>query len=473
MRSYTLLDEKIKLLIYIVIPLCLGFFIVTFNYLYVISVAAIVLFFYVNPRWQFSLYTLSIFYPIVVNVGPINELPIYLIIIPLFFSSMLVAIIVKRQKLFPRDSRLFVFAIVLLLICIILGYVRNSFSVFSIDLEDHETKMIGLAYLTALAGIMAFFCSLWFFSLKFNDQNKLLRLFIFIALSVIFIKLVLVITGMAPPLFASSFTREYLTKSGAMRLGGFDYSLLVGIPALIAYSYNRLNVLRILLMLTFLILGIIGGGRTLFVGALFSIIIYLSLFYKKYSTRFLIACGVIILTMALMAQFVSLPEQIRRITGLTLLERGGFEQEDPGRFHLFTYYRDVFFENPLFGKGIGTYEGTVMEGQDIVEDQLIQGGHNAYLSILCIFGIAGGVFLCVMLFGGIIKAYSVALKNKFSELSFPYQKLVIFVMLYLITTAFYYTFSGGGYNDIKLYFAIGILLGITGKKEMSGLHSPG
>jgi hypothetical protein len=73
-----------------------------------------------------------------------------------------------------------------------------------------------------------------------------------------------------------------------------------------------------------------------------------------------------------------------------------------------------------------------------------------------------------MLFGGIIKAYSVAFKNKFGELSFPYQKLVIFIMLYLITTAFYYTFSGGGYIDIKLYFVIGILLGITGKKEMSG-----
>lgn len=462
-KPLKLFNEKPNVLLYIIIPLCLGFLIVKFNYLYVISVFAVLLFFYFKPRMQFYIYFLSVFYPLILTVGPINELPFSFIIIPLFFSSMLVSMIAKKQKIFPRNNRIFVFSLLLLLFCIFIGYAKNSFSVFSIDLENHESKMIAESYLTAFAGIMIFFSTLWFSSAILYDENKLLRFFIFSALFFAFIRLMVHFLGYDPPFFSSAF--KYIAPSGALRLGGFDICVGVGVPALIAYSSDRLNILRVLLMLVFLILGILGGGRALFSGVLFSLIIYLSLFYKKNSAKFLLTCGVFIVTVALVAQYVSLPVQVERITGVTLFETG-FVQDDPERASVYSYYWDTFLKNPLFGKGIGTYEGRIAEFPWFVEEQLIYGGHGSYMSILCIFGVGGAAFLCIMLFGGIIKVYRLILRSKLENLSFPYQKSVLFIMLYLVATAIYYITAGAGYKDLKLYFVVGMLLGIIEKNEL-------
>ena len=461
MKTFKLFDKKIDLVIYILVPLCIGFIITKFNYVYVISAAAIIVFFYLDRQLQFYTYILSIFYPIVLKVGPINELPLYLIVIPLFFSSMLASMLARKQKLHSRDNRLFVFALTLLFICIAIGYVRNSFSIFSVDLEDSEAKLIGQAYITAFAGIITFFASQWFFSMKLYNQDNLLRFFIFSALLFAFIRFITYFGEYAPFLLSSGFKYSE-PGTGALRLGGVDICVGLGIPALVAYSSDRVTIPRVLLMLVFLVVGVMGGGRALFFGVLFSLVIYLSLFHKKYSTKFILACGIIIIIVLLLSQFVSMPGQIERISGLTALEQS-FEQQDPGRSITYSYYWDIFLKNPLFGKGIGTYEVRLTEHTKFVTEQLIDGGHGSYLSIICIFGIGGGIFLCIMLFGGITRVYRLFMKNRFEALSVPYKKLVIFIMLFLITTAFYYITSGAGYQDLKLYLVVGMLLGITEK----------
>jgi hypothetical protein len=143
-----------------------------------------------------------------------------------------------------------------------------------------------------------------------------------------------------------------------------------------------------------------------------------------------------------------------------LVESGGFSQEDPGRYKVFSRYWDVFLENPLFGKGIGVYKG---RESDFVKGELLSGGHCAYLSVLCIFGIAGGIFLGLMLFGGVFKSYRLVLMNHLKRESTKHHKLAVFVFLYLLITIFYYVFGYSGFRDIKLYFVIGLLLGLFEK----------
>jgi O-antigen ligase len=326
---------------------------------------------------------------------------------------------------------------------------------------DHESKMTALAYLNTFAGIMIFFSCFWFFSRISDDENRILKFFIFLAFSLMFVK----ISGPLPQIFSTSFTQEYTTPQGATRLGGFDACVGLGIPALIAYSYDRVNIPRTLFIIALIALGIIGGGRSLMFGVLLTIIIYLILFYKRYSTKFLLACGIVVLATALAAQFVPLPKQIKRISGVTLIESGGFARQDPGRHILFSLYWDIFLENPVFGKGIGVYKEKMSGPLEFIKGELRDGGHGAYLSTLCIFGIVGGIFLGLMLFGGIYRSYKSILANNLQKNAVVYKKLTIFIMLYLLTLASEFTFGGDGYQKPEMYAVIGMLLGITRKEE--------
>ncbi len=457
-----LYDNKLNILAYIAIPLCLGLAIAWCNWQFSIGLGAIILFFCLGPSAQFYVFIVSIFYPLVLTIGPINEFPVSLIVTPLFLISILSFMILNDHPIqLGRHSRPFIIAFCLLLFCLVISYAKNSFSVFSMDMGHHETKMVGLSYLNTFAGMMVFLSSSWYFSVTSFDENKVLRFFILITMILALLKF----TGLASILFDTSFNQPYITASGAKRMGGFDNLVWLAVPALMAYSSQRVNTLRILLIVVYLIFGIISGGRALFFGIVFATIIYLSLFYKKYSARLVLACGIIVLTVALMAQFVSLPTQIKRISGLTLIEEGGFTQQDPGRAVTFSYFWDIFLDNPLFGKGIGVYSGRVPERLNFINEQLISGGHGAYLSILAIFGILGAVFLALILFGTVFKSYRLILMNSLSKEPVAYKKTAIFIFLYSLVTVFYYVFGYSGFQDLKLYFVIGMLIGILEKYE--------
>ncbi|MBN1830537.1 MAG: O-antigen ligase family protein [Deltaproteobacteria bacterium] len=462
MTLFGLYDNKLNILGYIVIPLCLGLIIAFSDWRFGIGLGAIILFFCLGPRIQCYMLIVSIFYPLVLTIGPINEFPVSLIITPLFLISMLSFMLLNGHPIrLGRDSRPFIFAFCLLLLCLVIGYAKNTFSVFSINLGDHESKMVGLSYLTTFTGIMVFLSASWYFSIAFFDENRLLRFFIIIATVLALFKF----TGLASILFDTSFNQPYITASGAKRMGGFDNLVWLAVPALMAYTSQRVNTLRIFLIVVYLVFGIMSGGRALFFGIVFATIIYLSLFYKKYSARLVLAGGIIILTMALMAQFVSLPTQIRRISGLTMIEEGGFAQQDPGRAVTFSYFWNIFLDNPLFGKGIGIYNERMPERLSFINEQLISGGHGAYLSILAIFGIVGAVFLALILFGTVYKSYRIILMNSLDEEPVAYKKTAIFIFLYSLVAVFYYVFGFSGFQDLKLYFVIGMLVGILEKRE--------
>jgi len=135
------------------------------------------IFYFLNLRTKFYIFSLSILYPFVISIGPINEFPLYLIITPLFFLSIINLSINTKIKLFTPKSRLFIFALLILLVWAAISFFANP---FTLDLNDHDSKMIVSAYLTIAIGILIFFSMLCFFAVENLNENNFL---IFIILS--------------------------------------------------------------------------------------------------------------------------------------------------------------------------------------------------------------------------------------------------------------------------------------------------
>jgi hypothetical protein len=393
---------------------------------------------------------LSVLYPFVISLGPINELSLYLITTPLFFLSIIIQPINQRVKFFPENSRLFIFALFILLVWAAISFFSNP---FTLDLNDHDSKMIVRAYLIIGIGILSFFSTLYYFSTEKINENKFLKFIILSSLVFGSVRVICYFVNIEIPILGGTFRyAEDVMISGtkAYRIGGLDICVILGMSALLAYSIDNINLSKIVLLLLYLFLFYFGGGRTVFLGLLISFFTYLFLFKNKYSIMYFVSFMICASFFLLATQYLPMPGQIKRIASIV----GGVTELDPLRAITYEYYLDIFLKNPIFGKGIGNYQGIVYDYSDFVLEQLRAGGHCAYLSIISIFGLGGAIFLIIFLFGGLIKSYRLACYN-------PQNKLLAFIMIYLITVSFYFTTSGSGYNDFALYFNIGILSGLS------------
>jgi hypothetical protein len=145
--------------------------------------------------------------------------------------------------------------------------------------------------------------------------------------------------------------------------------------------------------------------------------------------------------------------------------KGGFAQQDLYRYSTFRYYWDIFINNPFLGKGIGYIQNVTIPGNqygEFISGQLMGGGHGSYLSILCTFGIGGGFYLVVMLFGSMYYAYRVFKNNIDVQ---DNSKLALFVFLYLIILSIMFIPGGTGYNSMELWFLSGVIAGLNSKNE--------
>jgi len=338
----------------------------------------------------------------------------------------------------------------ILLVWAVISFFRNP---FTLDLNDHDSKMIVSAYLTIANGTFIFFSILYFFSIKNLDQNKFLIFIVLSSLTFGLTRLICYFTNIEIPIFGGSFRfagEAMFGDTRAYRIGGLDHCLILGVSALFAFSIDKLNLSKIIFTVSFLILFYFGGGRTIVFGLLISSFFYFFLFNRKFSIIYFCIIMICAILFLLIIQYLPVSGQIKRITSIV----GGLERLDPLRAVTNEYYVKLFLQNPIFGKGIGIYQGMVDYYPDFVLEQLRAGGHCAYLSIISIFGLGGAIFLIIFLLVGLVRSYRLAFSN-------PQNKLIVFIMIYLITVSFYFTTSGSGYNDFALYFNIGMLSGLT------------
>lgn len=469
MKPFDSPKGKLYFFAYAAVLFCLAIAITQEKYLFFIAVLLIAAFFTININLQFTICALTLFYPFFFPLGPINQLSLFLITVPLFFTSMLFLMLRNSHKLATKNSLIFIIALSILLVWAFIGYHNNSFSLFSLDLYDSESKLILRSYLAILAGIMTFFCSQWYFSLKPYDEDKILRVIIYSALTIGVVRVLGYFSNFDIPFLGADFRtpdEELRLTPISGRIGGSDIYITLGITSLIAYSFKRVSTSKIILFIVFFMLSILGGGRTVLAALMLSFTLYLAVFYRKYLFPFLIVC------ILLFSLFYGATEYIPTMGKEARVARigGSLGKQDELRLITYQYYWDTFLKNPLFGKGIGSYKGRVTEHPDWVLTELRDGGHGAYLSMLCIFGIGGIIFISIMIFGGIIKTYRFLSQNNLIKLSFPYQRLLLFIMLFLTTKAFYFVFCETGYMSITVYFVVGMLVGLLAKTKIESQY---
>ena len=140
---------------------------------------------------------------------------------------------------------------------------------------------------------------------------------------------------------------------------------------------------------------------------------------------------------------------------------GGFAEQDTFRSVTYDYYIKSFLANPLFGKGIGYSPGIIVGSSresDFVYQQLMQGGHGAYLSMLGIWGLGGLGFLISMLGGGI---YNSILLIKMKQ----HEQLGVFCFFYLVVLSINFISGGNGYSSMEMWLLCGWVAALISKNR--------
>jgi len=208
----------------------------------------------------------------------------------------------------------------------------------------------------------------------------------------------------------------------------------------------------------------LSGGRASFLGLVLLVVAY-ELLLAKDQARFDIP---VLVSVGMLGVFVSLelfPGQLQRMSGML----AGLEGIDPSRALLFRLYLEGFLQSPIMGQGIGS---SLVKAFSIdpawgafVNQQLQAGGHSAYLSILYLYGVAGG-FLWFGLFIGSLFGGAKAARAHVLDRS-PVGFISRFGFLSLVSTIPVYVVGGNGVGDPWFFIVVGCLAAIGHKPYVS------
>lgn len=409
--------------------------------------------FYFRRDKIYLLFTMLSLYPLATSLGPVNQMPMILLLGPILTAFILFSVVIQGEAIFKKETTPFLVAIAIVVLWVLYGYLKEPFQ-FTMD-----NKIILKDYLAFFSGIIIFFFSLLYFKKYRVDEGNFLRFIILSAALFSFLRFLTFFSGFRLPFFGEEFmyheTGGESAAAGIHRIGGIDRCCALAVPAILAYFPTQRR--KYLFLLPFMGLAVAGGGRTIFFSLLGLLFIYLLIFEKKAVGFYLLSLTTILVTsMALLN--VSLPAQFSRIFKVKHLFL-----EDELRVSTYEYYIDIFLRHPIFGKGIRPYT-EFFSGDPFVDKQLVSGGHGAYLSILAILGLGGLFFLLTFLGWGIFKSYRL-LRRRQAAGSWQYpDRITVFIFLSLVLIALACLTGRNGYADPNLYYCVGTLCGILLRK---------
>ncbi|MHA1380857.1 MAG: O-antigen ligase family protein [Candidatus Helarchaeota archaeon] len=394
-------------------------------------------------------------------MGPIPEFRWVEILAPILCILFIIEILSKRQSFLSKRSSLFLIAITVLFLWAIVDYIKSPVSAEKLFGASYTEAGLR-SYYTIFIGITTFFCSFWFFRYKKLKVNRWFVYLIFFSLLFGYLRFIGYFNNFYVPFLGGDF-RDVGENLSFYRIFGLDDIAILGVPLILSLFYKRKwNIFAIFCFASYLGFVIISGGRSYFFGILLALIIYIILIDKKLFLWSSIASLTFILLYKLINFFIPLTNQLNRLFAI----KGGFLQQDLYRYHTFIYYWEIFREYPIFGKGIGYLKNITISDSnyaDFISDQIMRGGHNSYLSILCIFGIGGIFFLTVTLFGSIYYSYRIFKK----DIDFQNNvKLALFAFLYLIILSIVFIPGWSGYESMELWFISGMVAGINAKDDL-------
>ncbi len=399
------------------------------------------------------------------SFGHLGAIPDFLwieIVGPILFAYGLFQIR-EGQTFFPYGSRIFVIAILVLVLWAIIHYCFNpvlSRRLMGVGKSDEGLR----TYFMIFIGVCIFFYSLWFSCYWMRGENnwqRILTIVLWMSIIIGFARLITYILGFELPLLKANFDfggDRMRSGQTTYRIGGISDVATLGISSLLGLYYQkRWSFKFLLLFISFVFLFFMSGGRAAACGVLAALLCFCSFIeLKKAGWAFIFS--IIIFGLVLTAFHYGLLEsQYKRLSKV----EGGFAQQDRYRYDAYRNMWRIFLDKPIMGKGIGY----VSNRDNFVAGQLLGGGHGAYLSILMVFGIGGGFFLFVFLFVSIFRAFIAIKRNDITgKLDEDQIKMLIFILIILIILSFEFIAGGKGYYNTRLYLFAGILSGILSRR---------
>ncbi len=403
----------------------------------------------------FTLFFISVFYPLEFPLGPINLKFLY-IFTPIFFIYTIIRGVGEKVNVSKPYLNFFYFAIFLLIFSALFSFVRHPVGSEKLFGSGEGKGGISL-YAEIFINSLLFFTVIRYVKLINIEFYRLLKILALFSLLIGYLRLAGAFYGFDIPFVYGVFRYGETSKFPFTpnRIGGLEQAAIYGIVSIIAIIiYNNRNLKYLIALPLLIFLEIMSGGRTSFFGLLFVSVIYLVLFgNRKLKLFFVLFVSILLLYLIVPQDLLSL--QFSRIFSI----KGGIREQDYWRDTVYFFYLKNFFENPIFGKGIRPldYWGTDPL-YEFVASQLMGGGHGAYLSILNTFGIIGFIYLFIFVFGGILLAWKNLKLNIFTNNE---RTINLFCFLLLLIKSIIYYSGHNGYNDPTLFFLNGILIGTT------------
>jgi len=232
---------------------------------------------------------------------------------------------------------------------------------------------------------LIFFALAYFYTLGFFDENFILKS-IFIGL------LLLAIIGLIQ--LAMQYDTIFSVKGGFK--GTFshrnNFGFLAGLGLVMSVVFVKDNLIRIALIAVFLFLTIFSFSRGSWVGAFGAILIYGFLNLKFLNKKHVIA--IILLIIALLSIYLL-------SSGLQARFQTLLEGDSAGRWRLWKFCLNLFYEKPIFGYGIDILRG-------FERPFSVDYPHNIWVEILLYTGLFGFIFY----FGSILTTFFTCSKHK-------------------------------------------------------------
>jgi hypothetical protein len=422
------------------------------------------IFFIENDKKHYLPLLLITFFPLSISkLGPIKDLLWTEMIPPFALFCSFAWMAVNKKNFFPSGSGLIILAMFVLGFLAVIHNILSPIesSLFSISSQNYGFRR----YYEIVIGLCLFFYFLWFSS-NITDEygfwKKILINILYISLVVGYLRLFTFLLGIDLPFLSGNFKNTgAILETGEFRIGGLTEITTLGISALIALYYQKSwSIYFYVLLFLFLILLILSGGRTASLAIIMVFLSYLCFIEIQKSKDafllFLLIGTCVILILFFQSDLISLfSNQFGRLMSI----KGGIEQASPTRYKILVEMWTIFLDNPILGKGIGYSEDIPWNVSSIVRENLINGGHGGYLSILMLFGFGGVFFIFVTLFGSITKGYFF-LKEFKSYYSYKDDCIIVcFCTVYLAILAILFIAEGSGYNKEELYVLSGIVTG--------------
>ena len=385
--------------------------------------------------------------------GKIADLPIYQVLIPLLFISIMMKKIIKKESII-KSSPLNI-PLIMWFALIFVTYFRNP--IFLVDLFGRKPtgQLYHILYFAVLG--ICFYVSVVDFIKKESQIKRIIKMMFIIFTVVVLISIArLFLQFEIPGLTDYSWRVHRSATFGVSRIGVLgSYSTLGILTLLCFHSLNLPKSLRLMLGLLFIFGVILSGGRASALSMLIIIVLYLVV--KKKGIKFL---GLIVLVLVFFLIFNArlLPFSIYNLRIFQILPGptpGGYSSQ--GRLLMWNLSLNLIKQSPIFGIGYGSniWNYIAFSKDPVVENVASASSHSLYLTILVNFGLVGLAFFLWLWISCLKTAWKLYKNHKNGFM----KELTLWVTLYLISL-FATSFLGGSPYHVFLFFLFGVVTAV-------------